>query len=90
MGSKFSVYRIWNNITTCNDATPSYQRRVHWIWCGNTYDRISIKIGNKEKEKMICKCGKVMEYKGSLQNGGYWYCKKCNTVVVTDTPKERN
>ena len=38
---------------------------------------------------MICKCGKVMEYKGSLQNGGYWYCKKCNNIIVTDTPKER-
>ena len=31
---------------------------------------------------MICKCGKVMELQGSLQNGYYFICKSCNNVVI--------
>lgn len=30
---------------------------------------------------MNCKCGKVMQILGSLQNGFYLFCRTCNSVV---------
>lgn len=39
---------------------------------------------------MICKCGKVMNYIGSPQNGGYWVCRKCNNIVIVNETKERS
>lgn len=29
---------------------------------------------------MNCRCGNVMQILGSLQNGYYFFCKKCNKI----------